>query len=128
MAKQQGLTPNPAKLTGMCGKLKCCLSYEHEAYQELRKGLPKLGAAVESPKGTGKIIDLNILKRECAVQLYGGSLTRCKCKECKVLSREERDKAIAESKRSDDSSDDRPRRSRKKKDNSRRGRNNDKKS
>jgi cell fate regulator YaaT (PSP1 superfamily) len=94
MAKHQGLTPNPAKLTGMCGKLKCCLDYESEAYDELRKGLPKLGAAVECPKGTGKIVDLNILKRECGVQLYGGPITRCRCSELRMLDKEERDRAI----------------------------------
>ncbi|MBT3181198.1 MAG: stage 0 sporulation protein [Deltaproteobacteria bacterium] len=129
MAKQQGLTPNPAKLTGMCGKLKCCLSYEHEAYQELRKGLPKLGAAVESPKGAGKIIDLNILKRDCAVLLYGGPVVRCSCKECKLLNREERDSAIAASRKPDEPKEERPRRGRRTKNNTRsRGRKDDKKS
>ncbi len=78
--KKSGLTPNPAKLTGMCGKLKCCLAYEQEAYAELRQGASKLGAAVESPKGAGKIVDLNILKRDCSIQLYGGGMARCPCK------------------------------------------------
>ncbi|HPW46081.1 MAG TPA: regulatory iron-sulfur-containing complex subunit RicT [bacterium] len=94
MAKNQGLTPNPAKLTGMCGKLKCCLAYEQEAYAELRQGLPKLGAAVESPKGAGKIVDLNILKRDCSIQLYGGGMDRCPCKDLKILSKDEKEKAI----------------------------------
>lgn len=94
MAKQQGLTPNPAKLTGMCGKLKCCLEYECAAYQEMRQGLPKLGAAVHCEKGDGKIIDLNILKRECAVGLYGGGMHRCPCSELRTLSNEERETAV----------------------------------
>ena len=94
MAKQQGLTPNPAKLTGMCGKLKCCLEYECAAYQELRQGLPKLGAAVHCEKGDGKIVDLNILKRECAVNLYGGGMHRCPCSELRTLSNEEREAAV----------------------------------
>lgn len=94
MAKQQGLTPNPAKLTGKCGKLKCCLSYEHQAYQELRKGLPKLGSPVQCEKGCGKVIDLNILKRECAILLYGGGMARCPCSETKSLTKEEREQAI----------------------------------
>ncbi len=94
MAKQQGLTPNPTKLTGMCGKLKCCLEYECAAYQELRQGLPKLGAAVETEKGCGKISDLNILRRECTIQLYGGGFHRCPCSETKILSPEEREAAV----------------------------------
>ena len=94
MAKQQGLTPNPAKLTGMCGKLKCCLAYEHACYQELRKGLPKVGTHVDSPKGMGKITDLNILKRECAVQLFGGAMVRCPCDKLRLLEKEEKEKAL----------------------------------
>lgn len=97
MAKQQGLTPNPAKLTGKCGKLKCCLDYEHLAYQELRKGLPKLGTSVECEKGCGKIIDLNILKRECGILLYGGGMVRCPCANAKPLSKDEREAALAKS-------------------------------
>lgn len=112
MAKQQGLTPNPAKLTGMCGKLKCCLSYEHAAYQELRKGLPKLGAAVDSPKGPGKIVDLNILKRECGILLYGGAMVRCPCSECTVLDKQEREKAITNARQAAETADERPSRRR----------------
>jgi cell fate regulator YaaT (PSP1 superfamily) len=94
MAKHQGLAPNPAKLTGMCGKLKCCLSYEIAAYNECRQGLPKIGAAVETPKGSGKVAAHNVLKRECMVRLYGGGETRCPCEQCRPLTNEEREKAI----------------------------------
>jgi cell fate regulator YaaT (PSP1 superfamily) len=95
MAKHQGLAPNPSKLTGMCGKLKCCLSYEHAAYAEKRKGLPKLGSAVECPKGIGKVVGHNVLKRECIIRLYGGAgEARCDCEECRKLSPTERDAAI----------------------------------
>ncbi len=95
MAKHQGLSPNPAKLTGMCGKLKCCLAYEHAVYAEYRQGLPKIGAAVETPKGAGRIIGHSVLKRECVVRLYGGAgEMRCPCEQCKVLSQEEREAAI----------------------------------
>jgi cell fate regulator YaaT (PSP1 superfamily) len=100
MAKHQGLTPNPPKITGMCGKLKCCLAYEHAAYEEQRQGLPKLGSAVESPKGVGKVVGHNVLKRECIVRLYGGvGETRCPCDQCRPLSATERDAAIAETRR-----------------------------
>ena len=100
MAKRQGLAPNPAKLTGMCGKLKCCLSYESAVYDECRKGLPKSGAAVKSPDGNGKIIGHNVLKRECTVKLYGGGQTRVPCDQCRVLSPDERDAAITAARQS----------------------------
>ena len=96
MAKQQGLSPNPSKLTGICGKLKCCIAYEHDVYKELKRGLPKMGASVESPSGTGKIVDMNILKRECGVALFAGSMARCSCDDCRVLSKSEREDAIKE--------------------------------
>jgi len=94
MAKHQGLAPNPAKLTGMCGKLKCCLDYESAAYDECRQGLPKVGAAVRCPKGPGKVVGHNVLKRECIVKLYGGGEERLGCEHCQVLSQEERETAI----------------------------------
>ena len=51
MAKEQGLSLNPSKLSGMCGRLKCCLRYEYETYLELRRGLPRVGARVTSFEG-----------------------------------------------------------------------------
>jgi len=94
MAKHQGLAPNPAKLTGMCGKLKCCLDYEKQVYDECRKGLPKSGAAVETPKGEGKVIGHNVLRRECIVKLYGGGEARMPCDDCRKLTQQEREAAI----------------------------------
>ncbi len=95
MAKHQGLTPNPTKLTGMCGKLKCCLAYEHAVYDEQRRGMPKLGAPVECPKGVGKVVGHNVLKRECTVRLYGGAgEARLPCDDCRKLTPEEREAAL----------------------------------
>lgn len=112
MAKHQGLAPNPAKLTGMCGKLKCCLAYEEAVYNEFRKDLPKVGAAVSSPKGAGKIVGHNVLKRECTVRLYSGSEVRCACDACKFLTPEERQAAIDAAKKAEESSEERGRRGR----------------
>lgn len=95
MAKHQGLAPNPAKLTGMCGKLKCCLAYEQVAYDECRKGLPKSGSPVETAGGAGKVVGHNVLKRECIVRLYGGGETRVPCDSCRKLTPQERDEAVA---------------------------------
>jgi cell fate regulator YaaT (PSP1 superfamily) len=62
MAKEQGLSLNPSKLAGMCGRLKCCLRYEYQTYVELRRGLPAAGARVESVKGEGVVVRQNVLR------------------------------------------------------------------
>jgi cell fate regulator YaaT (PSP1 superfamily) len=72
MAKNQGLTPNPAKLTGMCGKLKCCLAYENALYAELRQRMPRVGMLVKTPQGNGKITSLNVIREQCMVRLDDG--------------------------------------------------------
>ena len=68
MVKAQGLSLNPAKLAGQCGRLKCCLRYEYQTYVELRRTLPALGAQVESVKGTGKVVRQNTLKQTVVVR------------------------------------------------------------
>jgi cell fate regulator YaaT (PSP1 superfamily) len=107
MAKHQGLAPNPAKLTGMCGKLKCCLAYEQAAYDECRKGLLKTGSPVETSGGAGKIIGHNVLKRECIVRLYGGGEMRTPCEKCRKLTPEERDEAVTQARKAREESEER---------------------
>jgi cell fate regulator YaaT (PSP1 superfamily) len=68
MAKEQGLSLNPAKLAGMCGRLKCCLRYEYQTYVELRRALPAVGAQVESVKGTGLVVRQNVLRQTVLVR------------------------------------------------------------
>ncbi|HLK12974.1 MAG TPA: regulatory iron-sulfur-containing complex subunit RicT [Candidatus Binatia bacterium] len=67
MVKEQGLSLNPSKLAGQCGRLKCCLRYEYQTYQELRRALPAVGARVESVRGSGKVLRQNILKQTVVV-------------------------------------------------------------
>ena len=67
MVKEQGLSLNPSKLAGQCGRLKCCLRYEYQTYQELRSSLPPVGARVESVKGNGKVVRLNILRQTIGI-------------------------------------------------------------
>jgi cell fate regulator YaaT (PSP1 superfamily) len=110
MAKHQGLAPNPAKLTGMCGKLKCCLAYEQAAYDECRRGMLKVGAPVETAKGTGKIVGANILKRECTVRLYAGGEVRLPSDECRKLTPEERDTALTAARKAKEEGEERSRR------------------
>ncbi len=61
MAKEQGLSLNPTKISGTCGRLMCCLKYEQEAYEDLLKITPKVGALVNTPQGKGYVEDVNIL-------------------------------------------------------------------
>lgn len=68
MAKEQGLSLNPSKLSGMCGRLKCCLRYEYDTYLELRRDLPKVGAHVTSLKGDGVVLRHNVLKQTAIVR------------------------------------------------------------
>lgn len=58
MAKDQGISLTPTEITGMCGRLRCCLIYEFETYAEARKGLPKKNKRIETPEGEGKVIDV----------------------------------------------------------------------
>jgi cell fate regulator YaaT (PSP1 superfamily) len=67
MAKEQGLSLNPSKLSGMCGRLKCCLRYEYQTYLELRRGLPRIGARVSSVKGDGEVVRQNVLKQTAII-------------------------------------------------------------
>lgn len=107
MAKHQGLAPNPAKLTGMCGKLKCCLSYEHDIYNEYRKDLPKIGSAVSSPLGPGKVSGHNILRKECTVRLFGGGECRCACSACSPLDAQAREAALSAARRAEEEGEER---------------------
>jgi len=72
MAKDQNLVLNPQKISGQCGRLKCCLAYEHSLYQELGKNLPRQGKRIETPKGMGRVADLDILNRRVRVNLQDG--------------------------------------------------------
>jgi len=90
MAKTQNLMPNPAKLTGGCGKLKCCLEYENSQYAEIRKTLPKAGSIVETPQGDGKVVDLDILKKLCVIRLEEGNQIKIPADQVTVKSEKEK--------------------------------------
>jgi len=74
MAKDQSLFLNPVKFSGVCGKLMCCLQYEHEMYKDARSRLPRIGDAVQTPRGEGRVNDLNILKEEVMVEFPDGTI------------------------------------------------------
>lgn len=68
MAKMQKATLDPAKISGRCGRLKCCLRYEFDTYEEYRKELPPVGAMVVTKTGQGKVVNQEILSRRVLVQ------------------------------------------------------------
>ena len=69
MAKEQGLSLNPVKISGTCGRLMCCLKHEQNAYDHLLKITPKQGALVQTPNGKGTVVDVNLLTGKLKVQL-----------------------------------------------------------
>lgn len=69
MAKEQGISLSPTEITGMCGRLRCCLIYEYETYAELRKGLPKRGKKVATPAGEGKVLEVAPLQGMVKVEI-----------------------------------------------------------
>ena len=74
MAKDQGLALNPSKISGACGRLMCCLQYEHQTYKELSQSMPKLGRNIQTPRGLGKVIQSDILKQTVLVRLEDESI------------------------------------------------------
>jgi cell fate regulator YaaT (PSP1 superfamily) len=71
MAKDQGISLTPNEITGMCGRLRCCLIYEYEQYVEARKQLPKRNKRVVTPKGEGKVIDVMPMTNKVMVLIEG---------------------------------------------------------
>ncbi|PIP19278.1 MAG: stage 0 sporulation protein [Candidatus Omnitrophica bacterium CG08_land_8_20_14_0_20_41_16] len=81
MAKEEGLPLNPPKISGICGRLMCCLAYEYENYKLLSKGLPREGEYAHTLKGKGKVISVNVFKRMASVQLDDGTIVEVSYKE-----------------------------------------------
>ncbi len=69
MAKEQGLSLNPTKISGTCGRLMCCLKYEQETYEHLLRVTPKVGAIVDTPEGKGKVVENNLITGMLKVSL-----------------------------------------------------------
>jgi cell fate regulator YaaT (PSP1 superfamily) len=72
MARSQGLSLNPDKISGLCGRLMCCLAFENETYVEALKELPKEGAQVTTEKGPGKVTAVKVLRKLITVELENG--------------------------------------------------------
>ncbi len=75
LAKEQDLPLNPAKISGVCGRLLCCLSYEYDTYVALRRNLPRIGQRLGTPEGEGRVISVQVLKQSVRVVLDAGGVT-----------------------------------------------------
>lgn len=78
MVKEQNLSLNPTKISGTCGRLMCCLKYEQEAYEDLRKNTPKVGTQVETPDGPGTIVEAALLSGNLKIRFDDGDTTEFK--------------------------------------------------
>ena len=83
MAKDQDLPVNPMRIAGACGRLMCCLKYEHPLYAEFRERAPRLGAQVDSPQGTGMVVGFNVPSDRVLVKLSEDG-RRCACSRASV--------------------------------------------
>jgi cell fate regulator YaaT (PSP1 superfamily) len=74
MAKEQDLPMNPGRITGLCGRLRCCLAFEHPLYRSFRDRAPAVGRAVATPNGRGIVRSYEVLKDACVVELDGRTM------------------------------------------------------
>jgi len=72
MTKEQSLPLDPEKISGVCGRLMCCLAYEYETYVKLKEGLPKVGKRIMTSYGVGKIRQINVISKKILVELKDG--------------------------------------------------------
>lgn len=73
MAKEQGLSLNPSKISGACGRLMCCLKYEQDTYEELMRRMPRTEQKVKTPDGAGTVVSVNLLKGTVSVETEQGA-------------------------------------------------------
>jgi cell fate regulator YaaT (PSP1 superfamily) len=72
MAKEQQLSLNPSKISGICGRLMCCLTYEYSTYQEIRRNLPRVGKRLVLPEGEGKVVRYNLIRQTVTLEMEDG--------------------------------------------------------
>ena len=85
MAKDQNLSLNPTKISGICGRLFCCLKYEHDVYSEALEKMPTVGSIVQVPDGKGKVIEINPLLEQAKVELQDKNVKLYEREDIKVL-------------------------------------------
>jgi len=92
MAKMQKATLDPSKISGYCGRLKCCLRYEDETYTDLKKRLPKKGAIVKTPSGQGKVVNVQILTQLVMVMFEDGKRIAVPVEEIEIVPQQRAEK------------------------------------
>ncbi len=97
MVKEQGLALNPSKISGICGRLMCCLAYEYETYCALKKNFPRIGKRVKTPQGEGKVIKHNALSGTVSVQLDEGKEVAFAFNEVSVIDQQKGNQPAASS-------------------------------
>ena len=90
MAKQQDLPLTPAEISGLCGRLLCCLAYENDQYVVVKNALPKVGTQVTTPQGKGTVVGLNVLTESVTVKLQDDLTVEMKAGEATPLPGEKR--------------------------------------
>ena len=85
MGKQQGISLNPSKTSGLCGRLMCCLNFENETYEILKKDMPSIGTFVESASGKGRIIGQNPISQKVTVKTEDNQIIEMKLNDIVIL-------------------------------------------
>jgi cell fate regulator YaaT (PSP1 superfamily) len=96
MAKTQGLSLNPGAISGMCGRLKCCLRYEYDQYRQMERRVPPDHCLVECPEGRGRVCARNLLREKVRVRLENDRIVECAAGDVKKVSGEKRRKSKTE--------------------------------
>lgn len=89
MAKEQNLILTPGKISGVCGRLMCCMAYEYKTYADFRKKAPRRGTKVVTKKGHGAIHEINPIKEQVVVKLEDGRSLPFSLNEIRIVSKEE---------------------------------------
>lgn len=92
MAKDQDLPLNPLKISGICGRLMCCLKYEHEVYKDFKKKAPKRGTRVDTTQGEGTVVDYNVPRSKVLVEIGEGIITEIPLEEIKIIKKSPKNK------------------------------------
>ena len=83
MARDQGVVVTPSKITGVCGRLKCCIGFENEQYNEIKENYPATGQEVITDEGKGNVVSMNMLNDLIFINIQGKGIGRYRLSEIK---------------------------------------------
>jgi cell fate regulator YaaT (PSP1 superfamily) len=90
MAKDQDLSLNTAKLSGLCGRLMCCIAYENDTYKDIKKDLPDLGSTIVNPEGKAKLAAIDCIRERVTVDVGNKAFKFCTIEQIKGLNKIEK--------------------------------------